>query len=387
MKGLGLYIHIPFCARRCSYCDFLTYDNTSEEDHNSYMNALSSELKYYAGSNVVLDTVYIGGGTPSFLNPDLIFRLMAQLRKDFTVHEEAEITIEANPGLLDENRLSIYRRAGINRLSLGVQSLDDKILDFIGRIHDRETFIDNFHLARKHGFSNVSLDLIFAIPGQSNDIWIDNLKEIIYLGPEHISFYALQIEEETPIYSLIREGSVRQIDDETDRIMYHCGVELLKRSGYEHYEISNAAKPGYKSRHNLKYWSMDEYLGVGLGSHSFFNGKRFSNETDLKKYIGISKQHVYSVRHRGGSPWTAYCHEGTRNDNMAEYMFTGMRKVEGIYIPDFIDRFGISPMIKYEKQIEIHSKTGLLIIDQKSRRIRLMLKGMDLFNSVLKDFV
>jgi len=387
MKSLGLYIHIPFCLKKCNYCDFLSLGGMSEEDHAAYTEALLVELEHYADRNISLDSVYIGGGTPSLLDPGLISRVVQRVQSCFTISEEAEITIEANPGLLDKNKLTTYRGAGINRLSIGAQSLNNEILKLLGRVHDREEFVRNYHLARDCGFENISVDLIFAIPGQTHDIWMDSLEKTIDLGPEHISFYSLQIEEETPFYDLWKKGELKPVDDQGDRAMYHSAIDRLQSSGYRHYEISNAAKPGYESRHNLKYWSMDEYLGVGLGAHSYIDGRRFSNETDLSRYIRIAKEKNCAGRRQGASPWTIWFHENTVEGEMSEFMFTGLRKVEGIRLSDYEKRFALPVTAVYGDPINKHIETGLLEIDEKADRLRLTAKGMDLFNRVLVDFV
>jgi len=394
MKPLGLYIHIPFCKKKCNYCDFLSRADVKKEDQTAYVEALLVELKYYADRNMLLDSVYIGGGTPSLLEGDLILRIMEGVTGSFALSEEAEITIEANPGLLDRDKLMAYRRAGINRLSLGAQSLNDELLHFMGRIHSSNTFIDNFHLARDCGFENISADLIFAVPGQTIELWIDSLKKTISLGPEHISFYSLQIEAGTPFYGLWEKGAMKAVDDETDRRMYHEALEWLKNKGYGHYEISNAAKPGYESRHNLKYWSMDQYLGIGLGSHYYINGTRFSNETDLEEYIHISERVTgegvcdkifVSLWHP--SPWAVWHHRNTEEDEISEFLFTGLRKIDGVSLSVFEERFGKPITAVYENSIMKHSKAGLLELNWKEDLLRLTAKGLDLFNQVLVDFV
>lgn len=392
MKPLGLYIHIPFCKRKCNYCDFLSWGNTKKEDHTAYVEALLAELQYYADQDMLLDSVYIGGGTPSLLERDLILRIMEGVTGSFALSEDAEITIEANPGLLDLDKLMAYRRAGINRLSLGAQSLNDEILHFMGRIHKSNTFIDNFYLARDCGFENISADLIFAVPGQTVELWIDSLEKAISLGAEHISFYSLQIEEGTPFYGLWKKGAMKAVDDETDRRMYHEALKRLKNKGYVHYEISNAAMPGFESRHNLKYWSMEEYLGVGLGSHYYINGTRFSNETNLEKYLRISKgvkegREVCNDPLSYLAPWVVWHHKNTEVDEISEFLFTGLRKIEGISLSAFEERFGKPVTAVYENAIGKHSRTGLLELNMKEDRLRLTAKGLDLFNQVLVDFV
>ncbi len=387
MKHLGLYIHIPFCIKKCNYCDFLSIGGMCEKEHALYIDALSAELEYHADKGVLLDSVYIGGGTPSLLEPDLIALILLKVRDCFNLDEGAEITIEANPGLLDFHRLKAYRELGINRLSIGAQSLNDTLLDFMGRVHNSDTFINNFLLARESGFENISIDLIFAIPGQHFGLWMDSLNKVISLNPEHISFYSLQIEAGTPFFRLWENGIMKSVEEEVDRRMYHEAVNRLEDSGYHHYEISNAARPGYESRHNLKYWSMDEYLGIGLGAHSYINGMRFSNETDFEKYLSISSEMSEKRTPSGDNPWVAWRHENTRKDDISEFLFTGLRKIDGISPLVFQQKFGVPLIEVYEESISKHRKSGLLEINKEADRLRLTAKGLDLFNQVLVDFV
>ncbi len=387
MKCLGLYLHIPFCFKKCGYCDFLSLDHRSKEDRTAYIDALLREVKYYAHLRPEVDSVYIGGGTPSLLEPALIARIMEGIKGSFSLKEAAEITIEANPGSLDAHKLSVYRDAGINRLSLGAQSLNDETLKYLGRIHTVNTFIENFFLAREKGFSNISVDLMFAIPGQSHAILQDSLEKTIALGPEHISFYSLQIEEGTPFFRLRENGTLVPVGDEEDRSMYHNTVRLLEDAGYHHYEISNAARADYESRHNLKYWSMDEYLGMGLGAHSYLDRTRFSNHRDLGRYIRAASESSFLKKRSKISPLAVWCHENTRSDDMSEFLFTGLRKVKGIALSDFSNRFGTPLFEVYSDEVEKHMKSGLLEMDRSEDFLRLTAKGMDLFNHVLVDFV
>ena len=387
MKSLGLYIHIPFCVTKCNYCDFLSLGGMSGEDHAIYIDALSAELEYYADKGVLLDSIYIGGGTPSLLAHGLISRIMEKVRSCFSLAKTAEITIESNPGLLDADKLTAYRRAGVNRLSIGAQSLNDELLHFMGRVHNSDTFIRNYALARDCGFENISVDLMFAIPGQTLDIWMDSLERTVDLEPEHISFYSLQIEEGTPFFELRKKGVMEPVEDEVDRCMYRDTIDLLKGRGYRHYEISNAAKPSYESRHNLKYWSMDEYLGVGLGAHSYVDGWRFSNETDLKKYLRVKGGTFRNDRQSGAGPWATWLHENTTSDEMSEFLFTGLRKIEGIALSVFEEKFGLSLAAVYGASVAKHEKSGLLEMDLRADRLRLTAKGMNLFNQVLIDFI
>lgn len=411
-KPKGLYIHIPFCVQRCSYCDFLTFADVGEKEIADYVDGVvrqlsavgsdfaaridSSQGNGEAGAfanrngtaqagNLAVDTVYLGGGSPSFIDGSHIVKIMEAVKNHFDVEENAEITIEANPESISQSKLDRYRQAGINRLSIGVQSTDNRLLKMLGRAHSREMFLEKYEMGRKAGFDNISLDLIFALPGQTLSIWKKSLKEVIGLEPEHISFYALQVEEGTGLKDLIENGELSPVDEETDRVMYHRALDLFKENGYLHYEISNAAKPGYHSRHNLKYWSMDEYIGIGLGAHSYYGGRRYENVNDLKTYIeaGLAgKTEAPAVTPEDFWTWK---HKNTEADERAEYMFTGLRKVEGISSEDFEKRFGLGPEFVFKEAIEKNVKAGLLQFEKN--HIKLTGRGMDLFNQVLVDFV
>lgn len=317
MKHLGIYIHIPFCLAKCRYCGFYSRGGADEAEMGEYVKSLIADIAEYGrvygigGEDRMVDTVFIGGGTPSILPAGAISAIMDSLRSAFHVDPEAEITIESNPKTLTEDKLRQYRRDGINRLSIGLQSFDDGCLAALGRVHTAGDFLDNFRLARACGFDNINIDLMFSIPGHTMKIWEETLRQAIALSPEHISFYSLQIEEGTPFYDMFLAGEIDQIPDETDRQMYHKAVAMLRDAGYEHYEISNAARPGRQCRHNLKYWSMEDYLGIGSAASSFVDGVRFA-EAPLMEF-----------------------HENTFDDTAGEFVFTGLRKTCGIRFDDF----------------------------------------------------
>jgi len=382
LKKLGLYLHVPFCMKKCLYCDFLSFADASTGIQNDYMEMLIQEVvskgKTY-GNKYDVDSIFIGGGTPSLINEALIVDLMSAVRANFNVQEDAEITIESNPKTLTKKKLDAYVGAGINRISIGAQSMDDQCLKLLGRIHSAEDFIDNFKLARDAGFDNINIDLMFAIPGQSSEIWKETLNRAIELKPEHISFYSLQIEEGTPYFEMFKTGKLDQTVDEVDRDMYHTGIKTLKDAGYLHYEISNAATPGHECRHNLKYWSFDDYLGLGLGAHSFMRNARFSNEKNLESYM---------EKCRMGQNPEDWHHINTQKDSISEYIFTGLRKVEGINLREFEKTFGVSIEEYYKEQ---WSNINQFIRDEHlfMDRDKLMLteKGIDIANKILVEFV
>src|SRR5665647_2807507 len=404
LKKLGLYLHIPFCMKKCLYCDFLSFADVSAEIQNDYMEMLIREValkgKLY-GNKYDVDSLFIGGGTPSLINEALIVDLMSALRANFNVLEDAEITIESNPKTLTKNKLEAYFGVGINRISIGAQSLDDNCLKLLGRIHNAKDFADNFKLARTAGFENINIDLMFAIPGQSREIWQETLKKAIELKPEHISFYSIQIEEGPPYFEMVKTGKLNQTVDEVDRNMYHTGIEMLKGAGYSHYEISNAAKPGYECRHNSKYWSFADYLGLGLGAHSFIkNGDRNINriddtsrknsicETNAARFSNTKILENYMEKCRTGQSTEDWQHTNTQKDSISEYIFTGLRKTKGINLREFEEMFGM-PIEEYYKEqwlnINQFIRDKYLFMDYD--KLILTEKGIDISNKILVEFI
>lgn len=396
MKKLGMYIHIPFCIKKCLYCDFLSFENMGSDMHRQYIDAVNIELDFYSsvfGDNFIIDTIFFGGGTPSLLDANLIKEVLLQIRHKYNVQKDAEITIECNPKTMDTEKLQIYRKAGINRLSIGVQTLNDMALKRLGRVHQSKDAKETFALARQAGFENINIDLMFAIPEHTNEVWQETLQEAIRLNPEHISFYSLQLEEGTKYFEMFQKDELNMVSDKIDRDMYHGAAQFLKESGYNHYEISNCAKPGFECKHNLKYWSMEDYLGIGLGAHSYMNGERFSNTRDLGKYIQELQADNLGV---GGNAdnleakrkWVEWQHTNTERDNMVEFIITGMRRVEGINLTEFEDRFGKKLFDVYpeqEKLVQDYMEKGLLILE--NNRMRFTIEGVDVSNTVLAEFV
>ncbi len=390
---LGIYIHIPFCVCKCRYCGFLSLENTDTDIHSRYIRALADEIRLHGslcGDEYTVDTVFIGGGTPSVLEPEYIEQILDAVRTGFDIADSAEITIETNPGTLGRHKLVTYRECGISRLSIGVQSMNDDILRTLGRIHSVREFEENFALARELGFDNINTDLMFAVPGHTEQIWQETLEKILELSPEHISFYSLQIEEGTPFAAMYEEGTLEEIPDDTDRKMYRTAAELLTRRGYEHYEISNAARPGFASRHNLKYWTMQEYLGFGLGASSYFRGRRFENTTDMDRYIRTSGQSILAdgcgcLRISG---CTDKFHINTDFDNASEFVFTGLRKASGINLDEFRRFAGRSLFDVFPNagsNIAGWQAAGLAEYD--GQVFKLTYDGIDISNDILSEFV
>ena len=291
MKPLSLYIHIPFCKRKCLYCDFPSFSGC-EAEYGDYISALEKELGFCSEQlrDCRIDTVFIGGGTPTVLPVKMLGRIMDTVLERYNVSADAEITAEANPGTLNRQLLKEMKSMEINRLSMGVQAWQDRLLKSLGRIHSIKEFLQNYLEAREEGFQNINLDLMFSLPDQSLENWRETLEGAISLYPEHISAYSLIIEEGTPFYDMERKGLIREADEGLDREMYYMARELLEKNGYHQYELSNFAREGTESRHNKIYWQDEQYVGFGLGAHSYLGEERFHNTYDLKKYISAKGQ-------------------------------------------------------------------------------------------------
>ena len=376
---LGLYLHIPLCERKCKYCDFLSFACADEQIMKEYAYALREELKIQgeAWPFRLVDSVFIGGGTPSLLNGKEIKMLIDTIRQRFNLAEDAEITMEANPNSLTENKMREYLNAGVNRLSIGIQSFNNNVLDFLGRIHDKNQAMNAFQKAKRAGFKNINLDLMFGIPGQTMKEWTDTVRQAIFLRPQHISLYSLSIEEGTPLYEMLQNGYFTETSDALDREMYHEALKIFKETGYEHYEISNMAMPGYECRHNLKYWSYEEYLGLGLGASSFINGSRYKNVDNMIAYIKCIKGHKAPID-------ISSVENYSNRDEMGIFIFTGLRKSSGINLREFKRTFGKELFEVYDESIVKRNK-GLLILD--GNRLYLTEYGMDVSNRILAEFV
>ncbi|MCI5951752.1 MAG: radical SAM family heme chaperone HemW [Anaerostipes sp.] len=370
-NDISLYIHIPFCVQKCKYCDFLSFSSL-EEDRNSYIQELKKELQWKSqwasGASVI--SVFFGGGTPSILRVEQMEELLSLIKEYYTLTEDVEITMEANPGTLTVETLLQYQRIGINRLSIGLQSGDDQELEMLGRIHTWEQFERNYRDARKVGFENINVDLMSALPGQTIESYQKTLKKVVRLDPEHISAYSLIVEEGTPLYE--DEILLEKLPgEELDRQMYQMTKEFLHAHGYERYEISNYAKPGYECRHNSVYWTGGEYLGFGLGASSFFKGKRFHNEETLFKYRFDGTPQDVEVL--------------TKEDKMGEFMFLGLRMTKGVNVEDFYQKFGHTMEEIYGQVIRKHEKEGLLICENGI--VKLTDRGLDVSNYIFCDFL
>ena len=395
---VSLYLHFPFCERKCRYCDFLS-GPASAEAREEYIGLLCRESALRA-SEVTgpVDTVFIGGGTPSIMSPEQLWRVMDAVRSSCPVMDGAEISMEVNPGTADPEKLRGFREAGINRLSIGVQSFDDNELRLLGRIHTASQAREIFRAAREAGFSNINLDLMSALPGQNIETWTNTLREAAALGPEHLSAYSLIIEERTPFASMLDEKKLPELpSEEEDRRIYHFTKQFLASKGYRRYEISNYAREGCECRHNCGYWTGHQYLGLGLGASSDLGCERFRNPADISVYREILGA--------AGQPDTAPDLTGMRcerqfltaEDRMEEFMFLGLRMTEGVSENEFRRRFGLSLEEKFGDVLQRHLDQGVIRrIPEKAgpesgsvtdTRIALTEYGLDVANYVMADYL
>ncbi len=381
-KNLGIYLHIPFCMKKCHYCDFLSApadENTKER----YIEALKKEIFLYREDlkENIISTIFLGGGTPSLLKEKQIKEILDAIFKTYFVQEGAEITIEANPETLTKEKLKIYKEAGINRLSIGLQSTEEEQLKRLGRIHTYEKFLESYTLAREVGFENINVDLMSALPFQTKEEWEETLRKIVNLNPkpEHISAYSLIIEEGTKFFKIKEQLSFP--DEEEDRQMYWKTKEFLEREGYHRYEISNYALPEKESRHNQTYWTLGEYLGLGLGAASYWNGSRFKNTENLQEYFAFFENNMIKEL----SELQKEVHILSKEEKMEEFMFLGLRRMKGISEKRFLNLFQKDIMEVYREKIEKGVQIGVLW--RKDGRIGLTERGIDISNMVLTEFL
>ncbi len=375
MNKFGLYVHIPFCKKKCKYCDFISF-SSCEEKVDEYIECLIKEIEYRKCDKLV-STIYIGGGTPSLIDSKYISKILKTIYSNFNVLADCEITIEINPGTITEKKLIDYKDAGINRLSIGLQSTEDRILELIGRIHNYEDFCQTYEIARKVGFKNINVDLMLAIPTQTEEELIGSVNKIIKLNPEHISLYSLILEDGTELEKLISKKMLELVDENTERMMYWKTKKILEKNGYNHYEISNFSKKGFESKHNVDCWNQEEYFGMGVSAHSYFQNRRFSNTEKLKQYIENLKNEKYEKN-------IEVHEEQDKSNKMKEFMMIGLRKIEGIKISDFERKFRINPLFYFRFEIDELTNKGLIEIDLDN--IKLTSKGLDFANQVFELF-
>ncbi|MBR3645350.1 MAG: radical SAM family heme chaperone HemW [Lachnospiraceae bacterium] len=419
MKKLEIYIHIPFCAKKCDYCDFLSAP-ADGRTKRLYVESIKKEIKmsYYKLAGYVVDTVFIGGGTPSILDGYQIEDIMSTLREYANISQDAEITIECNPGTVTKEKLKSYRKAGINRISFGLQSANDSELKSIGRIHTYKEFEESFEMARQNGFTNINVDLMSALPGQTLESYKETVNKVLNLNPEHISAYSLIVEDGTPMAERVEkaqdEGYSILPDEDVEREMYYVTREILEKKGYHRYEISNYSKEGYECRHNLGYWDRVEYLGFGIGAASLFRQERYNNVSELYCYmnslyyedIANEAEDFFDIYSNGyveeeydieddsiedsynekilASIETPH-QKLTVKDEMEEYMFLGLRKIKGVSVSRFKELFGREFGDVYGKVTNDLEQKGLICV--RDDYVRLTDRGIDISNRVLSEFL
>ncbi len=376
-KDLGLYIHIPFCIKKCAYCDFLSWSG-DEDRKEEYVRDLEQEIRSYKtfAADYQVSTVYFGGGTPSILETGQIERIMGALRQTFRIEKKAEITLEMNPGTARKEKLKVYRQLGINRLSIGIQSVKNENLKLLGRIHTYEDFLESYHMAREAGFDNISGDLISSLPGQTLEEWKEELEILIRTPLEHLSVYQLIIEEGTEFYERYGEHEELLPDEETSREIYLWTGEYLENQGFRQYEISNYARAGKESRHNLRYWERKDYLGLGLGAASMIRNMRMSNTRDWEKYRTGCRD-PRKIREE-----VEFLEEPRQ---IEEFMFLGLRKTRGVSRKEFRRTFGKDLDLIYEKTLKKYLENGML--QESGDRIFLSEEGILLSNQIFADFL
>lgn len=377
MKEMELYIHIPFCIRKCAYCDFLSFVS-GEQERRDYVEALLNELETYKGfaKEYNITTIFIGGGTPSVLEPHLLEKIMKKVQDLFQVQKDAEISIEVNPGTISKEKVEVYKIAGINRVSIGLQATNNHELAMLGRIHTYEEFLETYELMKENGIDNINVDLISAIPKQTVASWTETLERVIKLQPTHISAYSLIIEEGTLFHDKLDEYEAFLPSEESEREMYHITKSRLEEAGYIRYEISNYSKRGYECQHNLGYWDRVDYLGVGLGASSCIENVRWSNETDMKSYLEL----CHECKECSGEK-----EQLSQQEQMEEFMFLGLRKIVGVSKIEFQNKFRVEIEEIYGEVIKSLKEKGLII--EEMEMIKLTELGLDVSNQVMVEFV
>ena len=379
MKELGIYIHIPFCKSKCHYCDFVSFSNKKELEER-YIKALNNEITKSSkkiNREHEVTTIYIGGGTPSFTSEKNIENLLKNVFENYNVSKNAEITIEINPGTVNEKKIKKYRQIGINRISIGLQSTNNKLLKTIGRIHTYEEFLNTYNMIKEE-FNNINIDLMLGLPSQTMQDLQESLNKVIELQPQHISIYSLIVEDGTTLQKMIEENKISLPSEEIERQMYWLAKETLEKNGFKHYEISNFAKEGHESKHNSNCWEQKEYLGFGLAAHSYIDSKRISNIEIMEEYIkNIEEENIKNNK--------VMQEEQNDEDKKKEYILLGLRKIEGVKIQQFKNKYTDNPLFLYHKELEKLVNEELIEID--GDYIKLTKKGLDLANLVWEEFI
>lgn len=371
---LGTYIHIPFCVKKCYYCDFVSFTNQNA-NIKKYIQAILKELEQYDLNKYNITTIYIGGGTPSAISSAYIVNILEKIKEKLennnTEWKDIEITIEVNPGTVTKEKLQDYKSVGVNRLSIGLQTTNDNLLKIIGRIHTYEEFLETYKLAEEVGFKNINVDLMIGLPSQTIQDLKDSLNKVINLEPKHISTYSLILEENTVLEKLVESGKLILPDEDMERQMYWYVKNTLELNGYNHYEISNFAKEGFESKHNLNCWEQKQYIGLGLAASSYINNERYSNVSDMKKYLNGSGKIIEEKQ--------------SIEDAEKEYMLLGLRKINGVNISKFKEKFACNPLFLFREELNKLVMDKLIAVD--TNNIKLTNKGLDFANLVWEEFV
>jgi len=376
---MGMYIHIPFCIKKCRYCDFYSIPGGSKYDLDNYTRALLEEIRIRAEQmpSVQVESIYLGGGTPSLLDGKQLKAIITTCCGRFNILPGAEISMEANPATLDNDRLAAIEEAGMNRLSLGVQSFSNDELELMGRVHDAKAVMDTIELLHSRGWKNFNLDLIYGLPGQSVQRWQQNLEQAVDCKPAHLSLYLLQLEKKTPMGQEVAQGRLQMLDEDDEWCMYQQAMDHLEDRGFEHYEISNFCLPGWECRHNLVYWQAREYLGLGAGAVSFVAGRRYMNRPNLSEYTDALLS---------GKLWPVDILEHmSGRELMIDALILGLRLCEGIDLSDFRQRFGVDISSEYNEIIVQYMDRGLL--NMANGRLSFTREGYFLSNQVLSHFI
>ena len=385
MNLIGLYIHIPFCKQKCKYCDFISFEKCEAQIMNEYIDALISEIKYKANdlklqdNRYLIKTIYIGGGTPSIIDEKYIYKILDIIYDNFEIMNNCEISIEVNPGTVDEEKLKTYKAAGINRLSIGLQTSNDELLKQLGRIHDYKKYVQTVELAKKVGFDNINTDIMIGIPNQTIYDVEDTLNKLLELDISHISVYSLILEEGTELTRLVNLNKLSLPDEEIERYMYWFAKRKLEDNGYIHYEISNFAKPSFRCQHNIDCWNQKEYLGIGLNAASYMNNMRYKNVSNLRQYISNVENNKWQAN-------TIIEEKQTKRDKMNEFIILGLRMTKGVSLDSFEKKFQENLSDVYWNSIMNLIKQNLVVIDD-DRYLKLTKKGLDLANQVWEAFL
>lgn len=374
---LGLYIHIPFCRQKCAYCDFCSFPATDEAQER-YVQALILEITLAARTvpDMPVDTVFIGGGTPTLLSSGQLRRIFDAVAAHYTFEKPVEISIESNPATLSDELLSLFKEKNVTRISIGLQASQNRLLKRIGRVHTWEQFQDTFKRAREAGAWDINVDLIYHLPGQTRQDWIDTIDRVMGLGPEHISCYSLQLEDGTPLEAAVSAGKYHLSSDRTDRWMHHAAIDRLGSNGYEQYEISNFSKPGHECRHNLRYWKRTPYLGLGLAAHGFHGGQRLANPESMESYLGFLDQ---------GQLASEVVEDLKPAEELFETVMLGLRMNAGIIWGDAMKNCPPEKREIWEEVMMSLKSQGLLRMNEG--RLQLTRLGMDLSNRVFTAFM